>query len=182
MNCDEAFEALTDPSQQNSDALQRHLENCNRCMQMREVLAPALNLLVTDENADSFTDEFFSHENLESAESEKPMFLSPAAVQVAERAAEECAVSSTQVAPQTLARKSRNATILRSIVGTLLGVVLILSGWNFVSNGDLNKNGVLAADQCTWQSHDSSKSAPSDSTSREVVLSCVSCHLKGTVE
>jgi hypothetical protein len=45
MNCDTAFELMTDVSGSRSSALTRHLESCTRCRQMQETLAPALEFL-----------------------------------------------------------------------------------------------------------------------------------------
>lgn len=42
MDCDEAFQLMTDPRGAQSPALQWHLQGCPRCRQMLETLAPAL--------------------------------------------------------------------------------------------------------------------------------------------
>ncbi|RPI89898.1 MAG: hypothetical protein EHM42_02235 [Planctomycetaceae bacterium] len=44
MNCDEAFELLTDAAAGSETDLARHLAACPRCRQMCEVLAPAIAL------------------------------------------------------------------------------------------------------------------------------------------
>src|SRR5688572_14840650 len=44
MNCDQAFDNLTDPARRSSPELSRHLASCARCRQMHETLAPALAL------------------------------------------------------------------------------------------------------------------------------------------
>ena len=44
MNCDEAFEYLTDSSLRDHQELRWHLELCPRCRQMKEILDPALEL------------------------------------------------------------------------------------------------------------------------------------------
>ncbi|NQV26675.1 MAG: hypothetical protein HQ518_20165 [Rhodopirellula sp.] len=44
MNCDQAFDALTDKHVRNSDSLIQHLDDCPRCRDMVDMLAPALNL------------------------------------------------------------------------------------------------------------------------------------------
>src|SRR5262245_16048530 len=49
MNCDTAFDLLTDAEGSRSLALARHLDDCPRCRQMRETLAPALEFLAADE-------------------------------------------------------------------------------------------------------------------------------------
>lgn len=44
MNCDQAFDVMTDSAQRDSAALQRHLANCPRCRDMAEAFEPALQL------------------------------------------------------------------------------------------------------------------------------------------
>jgi hypothetical protein len=44
MNCDQAFDALTDTKRRGSDALTEHLDHCPRCRDMAEMLDPALDL------------------------------------------------------------------------------------------------------------------------------------------
>jgi hypothetical protein len=43
MNCDTAFELMTDPGAHTSLELERHLAGCPRCRQMQEMLSPALS-------------------------------------------------------------------------------------------------------------------------------------------
>ena len=44
MNCDQAFDALTNNNLRNSDELIQHLDTCPRCQDMADMLAPAMNL------------------------------------------------------------------------------------------------------------------------------------------
>ena len=44
MNCDQAFDCLTDSRRRHSAELERHLANCPRCRQMHDTLEPALDL------------------------------------------------------------------------------------------------------------------------------------------
>jgi len=44
MNCDEAFDAITDADGRNTDQFRWHLDRCPRCRQMQQVLEPALAL------------------------------------------------------------------------------------------------------------------------------------------
>ena len=52
MNCDTAFDLMTDPETAGSSALARHLESCPRCRQMQQTLAPALDFLSRDREDD----------------------------------------------------------------------------------------------------------------------------------
>lgn len=45
MNCDEAFDRLTEASGASDDSLQTHLAECPRCRDMAELLRPALDLI-----------------------------------------------------------------------------------------------------------------------------------------
>src|SRR5262245_56858737 len=44
MNCDQAFDCLTDPVRRHSPQLEEHLAHCERCRQMQDTLEPALDL------------------------------------------------------------------------------------------------------------------------------------------
>lgn len=46
MNCNLAFDLMTDSEGRQSRALQAHLDNCPRCRQMQETLAPALEWML----------------------------------------------------------------------------------------------------------------------------------------
>ncbi len=46
MNCDTAFDLMTDAEGSRSLALARHLDDCPRCRQMQATLSPALDFLV----------------------------------------------------------------------------------------------------------------------------------------
>lgn len=51
MNCDQAFDCLTDPHRRDTPELARHLAGCPRCRAMKDALEPALELfdeLVTE--------------------------------------------------------------------------------------------------------------------------------------
>lgn len=52
MNCDQAFDCLTDPQHRDLDALQCHLDACSRCRDLAEALQPALTLF--DEASSDF--------------------------------------------------------------------------------------------------------------------------------
>ena len=48
MNCDTAFDLMTDPHGSRSGALAEHFGTCPRCRRMQETLAPALEFLADD--------------------------------------------------------------------------------------------------------------------------------------
>ena len=45
IDCDQAFDCLTDAARRESPELRNHLDSCPRCRQMAETLAPAIDLL-----------------------------------------------------------------------------------------------------------------------------------------
>jgi hypothetical protein len=53
MNCDMAFDLMTDADGSRSLALARHLDDCPRCRQMQATLAPALNFVTSGEAGES---------------------------------------------------------------------------------------------------------------------------------
>src|SRR5689334_2720765 len=53
MNCDTAFDLMTDAEGSRSVALARHLDECPRCRQMQATLSPALDFLVETRPADN---------------------------------------------------------------------------------------------------------------------------------
>ena len=54
MNCDTAFDLMTDANGSRSGALARHFVTCPRCRQMQETLAPALEFLTADQTWPEF--------------------------------------------------------------------------------------------------------------------------------
>src|SRR5690606_13094974 len=51
MNCDHAFDLMTDPALDDCAQLHAHLDECPRCRQMYETLSPALGLFVSSGTA-----------------------------------------------------------------------------------------------------------------------------------
>ncbi|MBS0265288.1 MAG: hypothetical protein JSS02_25365 [Planctomycetes bacterium] len=63
MNCDTAFDLMTDSEGCHSRALVQHLESCPRCRQMLDALSPALDFLAEDTECelDALPDSTSSH-------------------------------------------------------------------------------------------------------------------------
>jgi predicted anti-sigma-YlaC factor YlaD len=51
MNCDQAFDQMTQPGGGTDPLLQSHLAECRRCREMQETLAPAIELFEADARA-----------------------------------------------------------------------------------------------------------------------------------
>jgi hypothetical protein len=152
MNCDQAFDYLTDSTRRDSGSLARHLAGCARCRQLKETLEPALDLFddpVPEPGIDSFA-----------------------------RAAGDEAV---RIAEQSAARLSKRRLLstrrLRSVVGCaamfLIGAALVYG--LTPPAGHFGADPAPANSICPWKNRTHADDAGLDAT--RVVLSCVDCHM-----
>ena len=164
MNCDQAFELMTDPVGSGSPALQRHLERCPRCRQMQQTLSPALDWMLSSEP---------SPQPGASSHGESP-FLTAQAVLVAE-----------QVARSLPRRRGvhwgeavrRGAVIVAvAALGVLFGAMLLEPK---SSEKPAASVGTLTA--CLWEQRQLLDQLP-DTSPRGVVVSCVMCHVPRAVQ
>lgn len=177
MNCDEAFEHLTDPALRNHVELHWHLDMCPRCRQMQETLSPALELF--DPPAGFSESHFQSAESHRSNRPESVGFLSPETVELAERSAARLA-SRAPAPPST--GKSYKHVLLSCAVGVLIGASVTFGLVGFGLHPEQSAAGPHSAadQQCSWKLPGRSKS-DLKAESREVVRSCVVCHLGGSL-
>jgi len=182
MNCDEAFDCLTDPARRDGDELKWHLGHCPRCRQMKDVLSPALDLFAPPAGSTEFgvlsssIDE--SGLDLERASS-RPATISAESILLAERTAAE--LSRRARDPRRLRR--RFGSIARFAAIFLLGAVITLSATTWSNRRDRNATtGTPSRSDCLWVHHDREAKANPSRTSRQVVLSCVECHLGRSFE
>lgn len=174
MNCDQAFDAITDPTGAESAALQAHLAQCPRCREMRETLAPALNALYDDRDAAVRAEPAWPAASLPRLDLQ----------QLAATAASQLAVTSS--AQPTAAPRRR---VLHNGWGHLLTAALLLVigvgvGWGghqlaqppvpLQPTGLATPTGMPSA--CLWKSRQAGATA-TDESPRSVVLSCLACHL-----
>ena len=166
MNCDDAFDLLTDPSRPATLELDRHLGLCPRCRQMRDVLEPALALFEGDDPprepaCDSAP-----------ARARTAPLLTPEAVQLAERAAGELRrASAGRFAP----RRTWTAAASCAAVA-LVGLAVSFSAALLTGNEPAAPRGAatpVTGTVCLWQSPEQAAEAQS----RSIVLSCMACHL-----
>jgi len=78
MNCDTAFDLMTDAEGSQSVALTRHLDECPRCRQMQATLSPALDFLVETRPAEDAHERGPSHSPSESAGRRQPIVTAEA--------------------------------------------------------------------------------------------------------
>jgi hypothetical protein len=78
MNCDTAFDLMTDAEGSRSLALARHLDDCPRCRQMQATLSPALDFLVETRPADGAHESAIPHSATASAGRRQPIVTAEA--------------------------------------------------------------------------------------------------------
>ncbi len=166
MNCDEAFERLTDPACRESAELQWHLERCPRCRQMQDVLAPALDLF------DSPVGEFAKSPPVSASGS---AFLSAESILLAERTAADLLRNRAQ---QTAPRRPWVKTALRYAAVFLLGAALVFGVTTWETNRD--PAGTASSTTCLWTEHKRPETKEGTTNAKNVVLSCVECHLSSS--
>ncbi|HEY2253078.1 MAG TPA: hypothetical protein VGH74_18525, partial [Planctomycetaceae bacterium] len=85
MNCDTAFDLMTDSHGSRSGALAQHFETCPRCRQMQETLAPALEFLTHDESSPGFC--VISGERAAADAQSRQPFVTVDSIKIAQQAA-----------------------------------------------------------------------------------------------
>jgi len=166
VNCDQAFDLLTDPSHPRRAALQDHLSDCPRCRQMQEVLAPALELF--ESGAQSM------HERADSTD-RQPALLSSETLQLADQAANELITSRSTMSQSRLAsRRSFFVACSRYAAVFLLGASAAL-GFAISRSGEGETPIQPQASQCIWKKS-SAGEREVQVRPRQLVNSCVACH------
>lgn len=107
MNCDQAFDCLTDSGRRHSPQLEEHLSRCTRCRQMQETLEPALDLF----------DELVPEPDLSSRTAIRT--LAPESVRVAEQAASRLLSAGAQPPLR------RHTPVLRYAAAAMIGAALM---------------------------------------------------------
>jgi hypothetical protein len=157
MNCDQAFDYLTDSARRESAALARHLAGCPRCRQLKDTLEPALDLF----------DELVPEPGIGSFDG-----TAPATAEDTVRTAEQSAarLSGWQSA-------SRIRTAVRYAAVFLLGASLAFAV--AVTQREISDRSAPAGSICAWKNR--TEAADRDQPgATAVVLSCVGCHLKSS--
>jgi len=187
MNCDDVFEALTDPAQYDaahspSAQLAEHLAKCPRCRQLQQVLEPALSLLCGDLPAERVP---AVGSRDETPDDVRPTPLpSGEAVGLAEAIAAQLKASGSGESV-----RPRDAFAGRRFVAAILrGAALILFGalaMYCLGPRDRDSDSpsapavvppVAPANSCTRM--DLQRKGRASQDARRVILSCVACHLK----
>ncbi len=160
MNCDQAFDAMTDPRRIDTPALSHHLASCVRCQQMYQTLEPALGLFAVPGQEPRGEHERHSANEV---------------------------MSSVQMAEQVAARLSPSERVKSSFAtrSQLLGTVIAASALGFLLSVSLTMllteatpSSPAIITQCSWLN----RNAVSGNEPASVVAqTCVTCHLsRGT--
>lgn len=202
MNCDEAFELMTHPTDHQCAELHWHLQMCPRCLQMKETLSPALESFqqILDETIDLAEFDKFHADFHQTTDQESPSifpktgqpFLSADTVRMAEQAATRLrSEAGTNQTAQPAKSKPHQKRLLHAALILLAG---FLMGWGMSldipeSQLSSNANSLPSQQPCLWIAQRESAANPvTAGTAHEkvsvhnVVLSCVACHLQTTAE
>jgi hypothetical protein len=187
MNCDEAFDALTDPVGANTAELAEHLFKCPRCRDLKQVLEPALSLLCGELPAEPAMRAALpnqGHGDDHTVASQKA-FLSVEAIGLAEAAAARFASQSVPSGSRPVVRVPGHRISGRALQGLLcaaLGGLAVFCIALWVGKSDVAPQpslvpGVIPAGVCTRNAVPQKATQPRENA-RAVILSCVACHLR----
>jgi hypothetical protein len=165
MNCDQAFDCLTDPCRRHSPQLEEHLARCVRCRQMQDTLEPALDLF----------DELVPEPDLSGRTVTQT--LAPESVRVAEQAASRLLAAGAQPPVR------RRNTVLRYAAAAMIGAALmgVLGSINNAHSPDAGPAARAATpvdetSKCLWQKGTVNRHELP--TSHAVTMACLNCHNK----
>jgi hypothetical protein len=187
MNCDDAFDALTDPEAADAAELAEHLAKCPRCRELKQVLEPALSLLCGDlpaEPAMAATPPNEGRGN-DPAAAPRNAFLSADAIGVAEAAAARLASLSAPGGSRSVVRlpgRRIGGGALQGALCAALGglAVFCIAFWDGKSDVRPQPQlapAVIPTGVCTRNAV-AQKATQKRENARAVILSCVACHLR----
>jgi hypothetical protein len=163
MNCDQAFDCLTDSGRRHSAQLEEHLAHCGRCRQMQETLEPALDLF----------DELVPEPDLSART--VTQLLAPESVCVAEHAASRLLAAGTQ--PPT----RRRSQVWRYAAAAMVGAALmgLMGSINRAHSPAVegSAEAVVPAvenSKCPWEQKSFDRSIYP--TREALVTACMRCH------
>jgi len=179
VNCDDVFDALTEPALSQTAQLAAHLAHCPRCREMQQVLEPARSLLCGNLPVERVPG-LDSRDEIEPA----PWRTSPSAesVGLAESIAAQLSASSRgkNVLPRRpFANRRVVVAALRSAALVLFGALAVYCIGSSERDSDSHALPAVVpvgpAKVCTRM--DLQQKTRGSQDARRVILSCVSCHL-----
>jgi hypothetical protein len=177
MNCDQAFECLTDPETGGDSALQDHLEHCPRCRDMAEILEPALRYVTGDAAQTWSTSAWELPANVVDQVEQPQPFLTEQAVRVAEEASTRLSARNNR-----RQRSRRNRWLAVTLLAPMVALALFLAEQEDAptSQPAQYRASGPALGTCTRASVAMLKKREDtdrEISAYEVVLSCNVCHL-----
>jgi hypothetical protein len=187
MNCDDAFDALTDPVCADTAELAEHLKKCPRCRELKQVLEPARSLLCGDLPVEPAMPAALPNEGRgnDHAGASQKSFLSVDAIGVAEAAAARLASLNAPGGSRPTVRVPANGIRGRALQGVLCAAlgglaVFCIGLWDGKSDVAPQPSlvpGVIPAGVCTRNAVPQNATKARENA-RAVILSCVACHLR----
>jgi hypothetical protein len=170
MNCDMAFELMTDAEGSRSPALMRHLDGCPRCRQMQETLAPALGFLAPSAVAGHPAHEpgpAFDDRPRDRGSRRTPL-LNLEALKIAQQTAHDLTARSDTPGDRL---KRRAATTLRYSTAFAAGLLLAFTLF------PQRQAAVPTGNHCTWSEAPSDDRERPAGKGRALELTCAACHV-----
>ncbi len=164
MNCDDAFDRLTDPVGRDDAALQRHLAGCARCREMQQTLSPAL----------AWFHEVAPWQTADRTQTGGPL-LTVQALRIAEQAARSLPPVRRPIRQRWW--QSMAAMVLFLLSGMAAGAYQARQS-DQLAAAEPAASAMLAS-SCLWLGPKVSAEVRTQ-TSRDVILSCVACHVPKT--
>jgi mono/diheme cytochrome c family protein len=169
MNCDTAFDLMTDAAGSRSGALAQHFETCTRCRQMQETLAPALEFLMQDEPSYDFSSS--SRDSATSDAGSLQPFVTVDSIKIAQQAANRL----TAQADLPRVRRQRLAGQLTRYAAAFAAGLLLA----FVLFSDRNAEKLVPVGECTRQAAAASSRRSAEAI-EALAQSCAVCHTSAT--
>lgn len=169
MNCDHAFDCLTDATRRESAELVAHLAQCPRCRDMAEALEPALDLLsetatALTEPADAFA--------LPIVESHEPRRRTPAHIERRVAPTEMPSDAAWPNAPwhSEAQRRLQRRLVTWQLLAGIAGLTCVLAALTLLQRSDQQALAALR------QNRDCQRAEPTTASASTVVAGCVACH------
>lgn len=161
MNCNDAFDYLTDPQRRHADELKRHLDGCPRCRHMQATLEPALSLFGEPDGSwcGAAPEPFDFYSDVVPNES-RPARVHPADLAFAQESAARLSRQN-----QIAERSRRTVRLATRYAAVFLAGALAASAVLSVP---------LKAQPCAWQQPD--QIVDETAGPQAVVMACVDCH------
>ncbi len=176
MNCDQAFDQMTDLALSDRSELQQHLVRCARCRQMQEILSPAISAFSESEESSGSPEPTSSNaEHVSRSYADSP-WLSPDSVQIAEQNAKQLMYRVRSSKRRSHSRLAALRYAAAMFVGALIAYGLG-GAWFENESDEFSGRAASNIENCHWL-HQGSTVLPvrQEHSASQLVASCVHCH------